>query len=723
VFLTKYGTPEWTPEAGKERELTDRHSISIAVLSKNEDDVALINGTLRDGGHAAHCHWIDHPDRLDETLAAERVELLIINCDSYSDGIRQVIKQKDRFNPEVPVIALRKEADESAIQEAMRHGACDLVSIGLKNRLESVVTRELRALRAERALNSTIASASEYKRQIRDYMQSSTAAIALAQEGIIIEANDAWLELFKAANVEEVKGLPLMDNFESESHAALKGALNAAIKGKWAKDEKLSVKPNIEVGHGDELELEFQRIDFDSAPSVHIRIAPPDKSKQEPTALVHDALKRDPTTLFYHRAQFLERLKKRLSRKPKSGLHILAYVRIDKFDKVQEKVGIIESEEILGQFAEAVRKRMHPRDVGGRFEGTSLMVLLERGNARDGQVWGTQLTKRIAQTTFDIGDKSTQVTCTVGVCAVSDIFSNLEELVAATVDAHNLGKEAGGNTCFLNESAHEDTKQQEYDAIWVKHLKSALMDDRFLLAQLPIAGLRRDSIEMYDLLVRMINEQGNSVLPSEFLPAAERNNMMKNIDRWMIKSAIDFCEQSNADRVFVRLSRQSIVDRSTLGWMQREFDSRKFDCSRLVTQIPERDAAKHIKQTRDMVRKLRKLGVGFAIEHYGIDQERFQILDILKPDYIKIDGELMHSLMTDSSMQSAVQRIVSAAAERDIKSIAERVENANAMAVLFQLGLDYMQGHYVHEPEVVLQDKTDSVRKRTLEELAAANTG
>jgi len=723
VFLTKYGTPEWTPEAGKERELTDRHSISIAVLSKNEDDVALINGTLRDGGHAAHCHWIDRPDRLDETLAAERVELLIMNCDSYSDGIRQVIKQKDRFNPEVPVIALRKEADESAIQEAMRHGACDLVSIGLKNRLESVVTRELRALRAERALNSTIASASEYKRQIRDYMQSSTAAIALAQEGIIIEANDAWLELFKAANVEEVKGLPLMDNFESESHAALKGALNAAIKGKWAKDEKLSVKPNIEVGHGDELELEFQRIDFDSAPSVHIRIAPPDKSKQEPTALVHDALKRDPTTLFYHRAQFLERLKKRLSRKPKSGLHILAYVRIDKFDKVQEKVGIIESEEILGQFAEAVRKRMHPRDVGGRFEGTSLMVLLERGNARDGQVWGTQLTKRIAQTTFDIGDKSTQVTCTVGVCAVSDIFSNLEELVAATVDAHNLGKEAGGNTCFLNESAHEDTKQQEYDAIWVKHLKSALMDDRFLLAQLPIAGLRRDSIEMYDLLVRMINEQGNSVLPSEFLPAAERNNMMKNIDRWMIKSAIDFCEQSNADRVFVRLSRQSIVDRSTLGWMQREFDSRKFDCSRLVTQIPERDAAKHIKQTRDMVRKLRKLGVGFAIEHYGIDQERFQILDILKPDYIKIDGELMHSLMTDSSMQSAVQRIVSAAAERDIKSIAERVENANAMAVLFQLGLDYMQGHYVHEPEVVLQDKTDSVRKRTLEELAAANTG
>ena len=83
-----------------------------------------------------------------------------------------------------------READESTIQEAMRNGACDLVSIGLRKRLQSVVTRELRALRAERALNSTIASATEYKRQIRDYMNNSTSAIALAQEGIVIEAND-----------------------------------------------------------------------------------------------------------------------------------------------------------------------------------------------------------------------------------------------------------------------------------------------------------------------------------------------------------------------------------------------------------------------------------------------------------------------------------------------------------------------------------------------------
>jgi len=700
--------------------LNGRHSISIAVLSENQDDVALINSTLRDAGHAAHCIWISKARDIGKTLAAEYVELLILNCDSFPESVRQVIKLKDRYNPEIPLIALQQEADETSIQKAMQNGACDLVSIGLKGRLQAVVTRELRALRVERALNSTIHSATEYKKQLNDYMQSSTAAIALVEEGIITEINDAWLKLFRCASNDETIGLPLMDNFESESQAAIKGALVAAIAGKWAADEKLIAKSHVTSEESSEVHLEFRKFIFDNGPCVQVRISQPEKAAQEPTKLVHDALKRDPTTLFYHRTQFLERVSKRLRKKPASGTHVLAYVKVDKFGDVLEKVGILNSDDILGQFAEAVRKRMHPRDVAGRFEGTSLMVLLERGKARDGEVWGRQLCEHIRKQTFEVGDRSTQLTCTVGVCGANEVFASLEEFVAATVEAYKIGKEAGGNTAVLSDSADDDTKQKEFDAIWVKHLKSALMEDRFRLAQLPIAGLRSDGVQMYDLLVRMLDEHGKSVLPSEFLPAAERNNMMKNIDRWMIKAAIGFCKDTDADRVFVRLSKQSVLDVTTIAWMEQEFDSRSFDCTRLVMQLPERDAAKHIKQTRAVVKNLRKIGIGFALEHYGIDQERFQILDILKPDYIKVDGELMHTLMTDKDMQISVEKIVRAASERGIKSIAERVENANAMAVLFQLGLDYMQGHYVHEPEVVLQDAQGG-KPTSLAELTAAN--
>ena len=719
VRLTKYGNQRKTAVA-RERDLNGRHSISIAVLTENQDDVQVINSALRDAGHAAHCHWISTPNKLADTLSAENVELLILNCDSYKDSIQQVIKQKDCYKPEVPVIATQETADEASIQKAMQAGACDLVSISRKTRLQSVVSRELRALRVERALNSTLHSATEYRRQLKDHMDLSSSSIALVHEGIFTDVNDAWMAQFKISNRDELIGMPVMDTFDSESQAALKGALIATIEGKWQSGEKLIVKSRIDTGDNDELHLEFRKFEFDDGPCVQVRIAPQLKVAEEPTKLVHKALQRDPTMLFFHRAQFVERITKRLQRKPAQGTHCLVYIKPDNFGEVLDKVGILHSEEILAQLAEEIRKRMHPRDVAGRFEGTSIMVLLERGSARDAQVWGKQICDHIAKHTFEVEDRSTHITCTAGACAVNEVFGSLEKFIAATVGAHKLGKEAGGNTSFLDESAEEDTKQREFDAIWVKHLKAALMDDRFRLAQLPIAGLRSDSIKMYDLLVRMIDEQGNSVLPSEFLPAAARNNMMKNIDRWMLQSAVDFCNEGDADRVFVRLSKQSIIDTTTASWMEQTLDAEGFDCSRLVVQIPERDAAKHIKQTRALVKHARKLGIGFALEHYGIDQERFQILDILKPDYIKLDGELMHTLMTDSNMQGAVSKIVKAAQERKIKTVAERVENANAMAVLFQLGLDFMQGHYVHEPEVVLQE-VESVATSTLADLAAAN--
>jgi DNA-binding NtrC family response regulator len=123
--------------------LNQRQVISIAVLTENQDDVERVNSTLRDAGHVAHCHWIESPGKFDQTLCTERIDLIILNSEGYPDAIRQVIKHKDSYQPEVPVIAVKKTVDEAGIQEAMQAGACDLVSVEKKGRLQAVVAREL----------------------------------------------------------------------------------------------------------------------------------------------------------------------------------------------------------------------------------------------------------------------------------------------------------------------------------------------------------------------------------------------------------------------------------------------------------------------------------------------------------------------------------------------------------------------------------------------------
>lgn len=136
------------------------------------------------------------------------------------------------------------------------------------------MTRELRSFRVECALNSTLQSATTYRKQLFDYMEGSSSAIAYVQEGIITSANRAWIELFNATNAEDVVGLPLMDNFLKESQAAVKGAIIATMKKKWLFGEKLSAKSKLGDSDETDLQLDFQLTEFDDGPHVQVRIAP-----------------------------------------------------------------------------------------------------------------------------------------------------------------------------------------------------------------------------------------------------------------------------------------------------------------------------------------------------------------------------------------------------------------------------------------------------------------
>ena len=135
----------------------------------------------------------------------------------------------------MPLVVVSKAAQETDIAEALLAGAQDLVSLGQTERLRSVAERELRAFRLERALNETLFSANQYKKQLKAFMAGSVDAIAHVQEGILVDANQAWADLLGHPSPDALLGAPLMDLFDSGSQAALKGALVACGRGQWSR--------------------------------------------------------------------------------------------------------------------------------------------------------------------------------------------------------------------------------------------------------------------------------------------------------------------------------------------------------------------------------------------------------------------------------------------------------------------------------------------------------
>jgi diguanylate cyclase (GGDEF)-like protein len=681
------------------------------VLSGREDDVELVNRSLRDGGHPVRCHWVAKVDALAGAMDDYNPELLCFFPDSLPTPIREIAKIKQQAAGMVPLVVVSRAAEETDIADALLAGAQDLVSLGQTERLRSVAERELRAFRLERALNETLFSANQYKKQLKAFMAGSVDAIAHVQEGILVDANQAWADLLGHPEPEGLLGTPLMDLFEATSQAALKGALVACGKGQWAGE---SIKVVAATATGDKLPLDL-RLDatsVDGEPAVKLSVPRPPREVREPEELVEQAVHKDPTTGFYHRRRFLEVLTDRLDAAADRGVRVLAYIRPDKFRELEEQIGPLASEDVLVQIAEQLRELTQPHDLYGRFGGQIFTLFLERGTLRDVEAWAQNALARIAARVFESAHNTLSVTCTIGLAEVGPTTERLDALLAEARRSNQLGREQGGNRVVLQQTSDESTRVQRFDEIWVQQIKSALMENRFRLAHLPVASLSGQQQVMYDTVLRMIDAQGDEVAAAEFMPAAVRNRLLRAIDRWVIGASLGFCAKTKLDCVFIKLSSESLIDKSLIAWLTKAVESSGVAPRQLCFQVTEENATQYLTQTQALAKQLRTLGHRFAVENFGIGRDSGRVLAQTPMDYLKIDGSLMQSIATDTVLQERVRVYVHAAANRAIPTIAERVEDANTMAVLFQLGVAYMQGHYVHEPEVVLSDAPPAATRR-----------
>ncbi len=351
-----------------------------------------------------------------------------------------------------------------------------------------------------------------------------------------------------------------------------------------------------------------------------------------------------------------------------------------------------------------MRAQCGPNDLVGHLSGTALAVLFERGNAREAETWTEQVTDQVSRHVFAVGEKSVRVTATIGLSVVPATADSIDAAVIDAVDATRRGRQRGGNQSSFVNRADADTRVQSYDAVWIKHIRAALMENRFRLVQQPVATLMGGDSQMFDVLVRMVDAQGKDVLPSEFMPAAERNDLVKNIDRWVIGAALAFAVKRKPGCLFVRLARASAVDPTLIPWLDLQLQATKVDPRRICIQVTEEIASHHVQEIGRLASALRERSLRFALDHFGTGRDSTGLIATLPLDYLKIDGSLMQGLPSNSEQQARVRTLVDAANKRSIETIAERVEDANTMAVLWQLGVQYLQGYFINAPEEIVME-------------------
>ena len=677
--------------------MADSRPIPLVVLSRQQDPVEIINSTLRNAGHPVHCAWVRDLSDLGDALSKQAPQLIFLVL-SDADETKAALELRRRHATRVPTVLVRDTLSEEDLVRGVELGAQDVVTLSARARLQAVATRELQSSRIDQTLSGTLASARSYRDQMRAFMTGSTDAIAHVQEGIVVDVNPAWMELFGHRDPNALLGQPLMDHFEASCHAALKGALVAAAQGRWS-DHSISTTAVQQDGGRLPLALELEKFDFEGEPAIRLRVATQRRDLESLTRQLDDAMRHDSSTGLLRRSVFFELATARAAQTLKGGLRAIAYFEPDKLTSIEAEHGPIAMEDLIRSVGVTIRDQLQAGDLAARVSAHGIAVLFERGNSRDIEAWVNLALGRIAGGT---GSKI-MATCSAGAVTCLSGGEKLGRPLHTAIEAQREAVKAGGNRVLRREPVSASPKPEiaEADRTWATQIKSALMANRFRLVQQPIASLVGEDHAMFDIVVRMLDEKGQEVLPSEFLAAAERIDLMKNIDRWVVGAAMSFCASKKPHRVFVRLSKDSLKDETLGAWLHQQLKASGIEPGKVVIELSEELATQHIKEARHLQKLLKLLGMEIAIEHFGSGGDPATLVSRLPIQYVKIDGALMQGLANDRPLQEKVKALVDLAKEHHITTIAERVEDANTMAVLWQLGVEFIQGYFVNSPEQV----------------------
>jgi len=245
--------------------------------------------------------------------------------------------------------------------------------------------------------------------------------------------------------------------------------------------------------------------------------------------------------------------------------------------------------------------------------------------------------------------------------------------------------------------AHEEHLQRELEGVvWVGRIREALEEDRFVLWGQPIIDLRTGETVQEELLIRMVENEGQIVAPGHFLPVAEKYGLIGEIDRWVVGEA--FALAASGRNVEVNLSADSVGRPEVLAVVEHELEASGADPGNIIFEITETALMQNLEAGNEFARRLSELGCQFALDDFGTGFGSFTYLKRLPVDFLKIDVDFVRELTKDPADQHVVRAVVNLAKGFGNKTVAEGVEDGATLQLLRDFGVDYAQGYHIGRP-------------------------
>ena len=384
--------------------------------------------------------------------------------------------------------------------------------------------------------------------------------------------------------------------------------------------------------------------------------------------------------------------------------HALCYIDLDQFKVVNDTCGHAAGDTLLRQLGALMKTVIRDDDTLGRLGGDEFGVLIKNCSIEDSFKVASSIKSIIESYQFIYKGRSFIVTASMGLVPICDADTTLSRLLKNADAACYFAKDYGRNRIHIYNISDENLTQRHGQMQWVNRIQQALIENRFCLYAQSIESLKDSSKLHYELLVRMQDIDGEIIPPSSFLPAAERYNLIVQLDLWVINKTFCLLKLNphflnNVDFISVNLSGHSLTDESVLQFIISKFSQYKIDGKKFCFEITETAAISNIVVAEYFIVELKKLGCKFALDDFGSGLSSFGYLKNLPVDYLKIDGIFVKDMLKDKIDHAMVKAIHEIGHIMEMQTIAEFVENKEIKEMLTEIGVDFAQGYAIHKPQ------------------------
>lgn len=412
----------------------------------------------------------------------------------------------------------------------------------------------------------------------------------------------------------------------------------------------------------------------------------------------------DDLTGLINRSEFESRVKRLLSSiQQDNSEHALCFMDLDQFKIINDTCGHSGGDELLRQLSHVLIKAVRHRDTLARLGGDEFGVLVEHCSLEQAQRVANALRREVEKFQFSWEGKSFRVGVSIGLVGINKTTRNLTELLKQADAACYMAKDLGRNRTHTYLPEDVDLARRLGQMQWVAGINQALEENRFCLYAQAIVPLGDGVDKHYELLLRMLNEKGDIIPPNAFLPAAERYDLMGQLDAWVIQKAFtllaenaEFLKQIHF--ITINLSGPSMTNGEFLNTVISQLKASGIEPSKICFEVTETAAISNLSAASAFIETLKQVGCRFALDDFGSGLSSFGYLKRLPVDYLKIDGMFVKDMADDPIDYAMVKSINDIGQVMGMQTIAEFVETDEIRDMLSELGVNYAQGYGIEKP-------------------------